>query len=85
MYTRSEMYFKVLFSHFKHFSFSLVTSFILAGVIYTMPQIKPFNRCITVGVGVHSCHFTKIRHFPLATLKSSRGLERVVNLIQFIN
>ena len=24
-----------------------------------MPQIKPFNGCITVGVGVHSCRFTK--------------------------
>ena len=30
-------------------------------MIYTMPQIKPFNWSITVGVGFHSCHFTKIR------------------------
>ena len=52
-----------IFSRFKHFSFFSVTSFVLAGMIYTMPQIKPFNWCITVGVGVHSCRFTKIRHF----------------------
>ena len=64
-YTRSEMYFlRFLFSRFKHFSFFSVTSFVLAGMIYTMPQIKYFNWCITVGVGVHGCCFTKIRHFP---------------------
>ena len=28
-------------------------------MICTMPQIKPFNWCITVGIGVHSCRFTK--------------------------
>ena len=50
---------RCLFSRFKHFSFFSVTSFVLAGMIYTMPQIKPFNWCITVGVGVHSCRLQK--------------------------
>ena len=31
----------------------------------TMPQIKPFNWCITFCVGVHSCHFTKNTAFPM--------------------
>ena len=58
-----------IFSRFKHFSFSSVTSFVLAGMIYTMPQIKPFNWCIRVGVG-----------FTVAVLQKydiSHGSERV--------
>ena len=34
---------RFIFSRFKYFSFFSVTSFVLAGMIYTMPQIKPLN------------------------------------------